>query len=59
MAGNNTDEALVRGQAETANGQGNQKHHNSTLIYISENIFTNLFGIALISLVIAWLTGPT
>ena len=57
MAGN-TEEALARLQAEVANDQGVQKHHKSTLVYISERIFTYLFGIAFISLVIAWLTAP-
>ena len=52
MAGN-TDEAVARVQAEAANVQGVQKHHRSTLVYISERIFTYMFGIAFISLVIA------
>ena len=55
MSGN-TEEAVVRVQAETANAQGVQKHHLSTLVYLSERIFTYMFGIAFISLVIAWLT---
>ena len=58
MAGN-TEEAVARVHAETENAQGIQKHHKSTLVYISEIIFTYLFGIAFISLVITWLTGPT
>ena len=57
MAGN-TEEALARVQAEAANAQGVQKHHKSTLDYISERIFTYIFGIAFISLLIAWLTAP-
>ena len=57
MAGN-TEEALARVQAEAANAQGVQKHHKSTLVYISERIFTYIFGIAFISLLIAWLTAP-
>ena len=56
MAGN-TEEAVARVHAETENAQGIQKHHKSTLVYISERIFTYLFGIAFISLVIAWLTA--
>ena len=56
MAGN-TEEALARLQAEAANSQGVQKHHKSTLVYISERIFTYLFGISFISLVLAWLTA--
>ena len=57
MAGN-TEEAVARVQAEAANVQGVQKHHRSTLVYISERIFTYMFGIAFLSLVIAWLTAP-
>ena len=57
MAGN-TEEALARVQAEDANAQGVQKHHKSTLDYISERIFTYIFGIAFIILLIAWLTAP-
>ena len=57
MAGN-TEEALARVQAEAANAQGVQKHHKSTLDYISERIFTYIFGIAFIILLIAWLTAP-
>ena len=57
MAGN-TEEALARVQAEAANAQGVQKHHKSTLDYISERIFTYIFGIAFINLLIAWLTAP-
>ena len=57
MAGN-TEDAVARVQAEAANVQGVQKHHKSTLVYISERIFTYMFGIAFISLVIAWLTAP-
>ena len=57
MAGN-TEEAVARVQAEAANVQGVQKHHKSTLVYISERFFTYMFGIAFISLVIAWLTAP-
>ena len=57
MAGN-TEEALARVQAEAANAQGVQKHHKSTLDYLSERIFTYIFGIAFISLLIAWLTAP-
>ena len=57
MAGN-TEEAVARLQTEAANVQGVQKHHRSTLVYISERIFTYMFGIAFISLVIAWLTAP-
>ena len=57
MAGN-TEEALARVQAEAANAQGVQKHHKSTLDYISERIFNYIFGIAFISLLIAWLTAP-
>ena len=57
MAGN-TEDAVARVQAEAANVQGVQKHHRSTLVYISERIFTYMFGIAFISLVIAWLTAP-
>ena len=56
MAGNN-EEALERAQSEAANAQGVQKHHKSTLAYISECIFTYIFGIAFISLLIAWLTA--
>ena len=44
-------------QAEASNALGIQKHHKSTLVYISERIFTYLFGIAFISLVFAWLTA--
>ena len=47
----NTEEAVARVQAEAANAQGIQKHHKNTLVYISERIFTYLFGIAFISLV--------
>ena len=57
MAGN-TKEAVARAQAEAANAQGVQKHHKSTLDYISERILTYLFGIVFIGLVIAWLTAP-
>ena len=57
MAGN-TEEAVARLQAESANAQGVQKHQKSTLVYISERIFRYLFGIALLSLVITWLTAP-
>ena len=57
MAGN-TEEAVARVQAEAANVQGVQKHHKSTLVYISERIFTYIFGIAFIILLIAWLTAP-
>ena len=57
MAGN-TEDAVARVQAEAANVQGVQKHHKSTLVYISERIFTYMFGIAFLSLVIAWLTAP-
>ena len=57
MAGN-TEEALARVQAEAANAQGVQKHHKSTLDYISKRIFTYFFGIVFISLLIAWLTSP-
>ena len=57
MAGN-IEEAVARVQAEAANAQGVQKHHISTLVYLSERIFTYMFGIAFISLVIAWLTAP-
>ena len=42
MAGN-TEEALARVQAEAANAQGVQKHHKSTLDYISERIFTYIW----------------
>ena len=56
MAGN-TEEALAGVQTEAANAEVFQKHHKSTLVYISERIFTYLFGIAFISLVIAWLTA--
>ena len=54
-----TEEAIARVQAEAANTQGVQKHHKTTLVYIGERIFTYLFGLAFISLVIAWLTAPT
>ena len=57
MAGN-TEEAVARVQAEAANTQGVQKHHKSTLVYISECISTYILGIAFISLLIAWLTAP-
>ena len=57
MAGN-TEEALARVQAKAANAQGVQKHHKSTLDYISERISTYIFGITFISLLIAWLTAP-
>ena len=57
MAGN-IEEAVARVQAEAANAQGVQKHHKSTLDYLSERIFTYIFGIAFISLLIAWLTAP-
>ena len=53
----NTEEAVARVQAEAANAQGIQKHNKSTLVYASERIFTYLFGIALISLVIALLNA--
>ena len=43
MAGN-TEEAVARLQAESANAQGVQKHQKSTLVYISERIFTYLLG---------------
>ena len=56
MAGN-TEEALAGVQAEAANAQVFQKHHKSTLVYISESIVTYLFEIAIISLVIAWLNA--
>ena len=39
MAGN-TEEAVALVQAEAANVQGVQKHHKSTLDYISERIFS-------------------
>tara|TARA_B100001123_G_scaffold166592_1_gene191843 strand:+ start:358 stop:519 length:162 start_codon:yes stop_codon:yes gene_type:complete len=42
MAGNN-EEAVARAQSEAANAQGVQKHHKSTLTYISECIFTHYF----------------
>ena len=57
MAGN-IEEAVAQVLAEAANAQGVQKHHKSTLDYISERIFTYIFGIAFISLLIAWLTAP-
>ena len=57
MAGN-TEEAVARVHAEAANAQGVQKHHKSTLVYIRECIFTYLFGIAFIILLITWLTSP-
>ena len=57
MAGS-TKEALARVQVEAANAQGVQKHHKSTLVYISECISTYILGIAFISLLIAWLTAP-
>ena len=57
MAGN-TEEALAGIQTEAANAEVFQKHHKSTLVYISERIFRYLFGIALLSLVITWLTAP-
>ena len=43
MAGN-TEEALARVQAEAANAQGVQKHHKSSLDYISERIFLICLG---------------
>ena len=55
----NTEESVARVHSEAANAQGVQKHHKSTLVYKSERIFTYMFGIAFISLVITWLTGPT
>ena len=57
MAGK-TEEAVAGVQAEAANAQDTPKQHKSTLIYISECIFRYLFGIALLSLVITWLTAP-
>ena len=57
MAGN-TEEAVARLQAESANAQGVQKHQKSTLVYISERILRYLFWIVFIGLVIAWLTAP-
>ena len=57
MAGN-TVEALARVHAEAANALGVQKHHKSTLAYISECIFKSLFVIAFLILVINWLTSP-
>ena len=57
MAGN-TEEALAGVQTEAANAEVFQKHHKSTLVYISERILTYLFGIVFIGLVIAWLTAP-
>ena len=53
-----TEEAIARVQTEAANTQGVQKHHKTTLVYIGERIFTYLFGLAFISLVVAWLTAP-
>ena len=57
MAGT-IEEALARVQAIAANTQCIQKHHKSTLVYISELIFTYLFGIVFISFLISWLTAP-
>ena len=53
-----TEEAIARVQTEAANTQGVQKHHKTTLVYIGERIVTYLFGLAFISLVVAWLTAP-
>ena len=57
MAGN-TEEAVAGVPAEAANAQEIPNQHKSTLVYISERIFRYLFGIALLSLVITWLTAP-
>ena len=56
MAGN-TEEAVARLQAESANAQGVQKHQKSTLVSISGRIFPYLFWIAFIHIVIAILTA--
>ena len=57
MAGN-TEEALAGVQTEATNAEVFQKHHKSTLVYISERIFRYLFGIFYIGLVISWLNVP-
>ena len=53
-----TEEAVALVQVEAANTLGVQKHHKTTLVYMGESIFTYLFGLAFISLVVAWLTAP-
>lgn len=46
-------------QAKTAQSDGLQKHHKSTIGYLNERILTFVFMLCLIGLVLVWMTSSS